>query len=71
MFDWNNDGKQDWYDDYTINEIIPEKKHTCDSDGNYQHSCNTKCTLAIVIGIAILWEIVNLLALLCHWRHQP
>ena len=60
MPDWNGDGKRDWHDDYVINEVIPDKNDK--STGNYPHSWNTGCTFAILIGAAILWGIVNLLA---------
>ena len=60
MPDWNNDGKQDWHDDYVINEIIPDKKNN-KSTGSHQSS-GVGCTLPAIIIFAILWGIVNLLA---------
>ncbi len=60
MPDWNNDGKQDWHDDYVINEIIPDKKNNNSTGGH--HSSGSGCALPAIIIFAILWGIVNLLA---------
>ena len=64
MPDWNGDGKQDWHDDYTINEIIPKKKDK-KSAGNAHVPHNAGCSVAVFIGMIILWGMVNLLAGWC------
>lgn len=61
MPDWNGDGKQDWHDDYVINEIIPNKKNNNKSTGSH-HSTGIGCALPAIIIFAVLWGIVNLLA---------
>jgi len=33
MFDWNNDGKTDYKDDYIYHEVFDTKKSNDDSDG--------------------------------------
>lgn len=61
MPDWNNDGKQDWHDDYAINELIPNKNSETNAQSGL-HIASSGCAVAVIVVIAILWGIINLLA---------
>lgn len=61
MPDWNNDGKQDWHDDYAINELIPNKNSKTNAQ-NELHIANSGCTVVVIIVVAILLGFINLLA---------
>lgn len=57
MTDWDGDGKQDWHDDYVINEVIPDKESGGGGGQGSGDGCGT--FLTVLIFLAIFLKIIG------------
>ena len=57
MSDINGDGKQDWHDDYILNEIIPDKSGGSSGSGRKGSSSSGSgngCFITLVVAVIVL-----------------
>ena len=60
MPDWNGDGKQDWHDEYVINEVIGNKE--ADKSRAPQYSTGSMgCSTGMIIAAIIIGIILDVL----------
>ena len=53
MFDWNNDGKNNWHDDYVYHELIPNKENNHKQTPLTSNGCG--CLFPVILILLILF----------------